>query len=80
MYRNYKGFYSIKMLTITDANYKFVVVDIGGYGKDSDGGRFAVSPISEQLESKFNLPANQKLLNSDIEAPYVIIADEGFPL
>lgn len=81
MYRNYKGFYSINMLTVTDANYKFVVVDIGGYGKDSDGGMFSASALSEQLESKsFNLPPTQKLPNSDIEAPYVIIADEGLPL
>ncbi|XP_069687252.1 uncharacterized protein [Periplaneta americana] len=81
MYRNYKGFYSTNMLTVTDANYKFVVVDIGGYGKDSDGGMFAASALSEQLESKtLNLPRPQKLPNSEIEAPFVIIADEGFPL
>lgn len=81
MYRNYKGFYSINMLTVTDANYKFVVVDIGGYGKDSDWGMFSASALSEQLESNsFNLPPTQKLPNSDIEAPYVIIADEGLPL
>lgn len=81
MYWNYKSFYSTNMLTVTDANYKFVVVDVGGYGKDSDGGMFATSILSNLLESNsFQLPPPHKLPNTEVEAPYVIIGDEGFPL
>lgn len=38
MYYNYKHFFSINLLAVTDANYKFITVDIGTYGKDSDRG------------------------------------------
>lgn len=40
------------MLTGTVANYKFLIVDISSYSNDSDGGMFAASALSEQLESK----------------------------
>lgn len=81
MYRNYKGFYSINLLTVTDANYKFVFVDVGGYGKDSDGGIFSASKLGKCLETKsIKFPEPCNLPNSTINAPYVLIGDEGFPL
>ncbi|XP_054260322.1 uncharacterized protein LOC128984975 [Macrosteles quadrilineatus] len=81
MYRNYKGSYSINVLTVTDANYKFLFVDVGGYGKDSDGGMFGASKIGAFLESKcIDLPEECNLPNTNIVAPHVLIGDEGFPL
>jgi len=38
MYYNYKNFFSIVLLAIVDANYRFVLIDIGAYDKDSDSG------------------------------------------
>lgn len=81
MFRNYKGFYSINLLTVTDANYKYVFVDVGGYGKDSDGGIFSASQLGKYLESdSIELPEPSVLRNTTIKAPYVLIGDEGFPL
>lgn len=69
------------MLTVTDSNYKFVFVDVGGYGKDSDGGMFGTSKMGKYLESKsIQLPDESLLPNSNIKAPYVLVGDEGFPL
>ena len=36
MYYNYNGFYSIVLMALEDADYKFIWADIGGAGVASD--------------------------------------------
>jgi len=83
MFYNYKGTFSIVVMALSDADYKFIAVDIGDYGSNSDGGVFRRSAIGSRLQSDtLNLPADQPITdNPGANAmPFVIVGDEAFPL
>jgi len=81
MYYNYKHFFSIHLLAITDANYKFVMVDIGAYGRESDGGVLRYSEFFKKLQNKqLDIPNDEVLPNTNTHVPYTFIGDEGFPV
>uniref|UniRef100_UPI001478F110 protein ALP1-like n=1 Tax=Osmia lignaria TaxID=473952 RepID=UPI001478F110 len=81
LYFNYKKSFSIILLALVDANCKFIAVDVGSYGKNSDGGIFANSVFKKNLESgKLNVPEDSPLPGTNTIAPYVILGDEAFPL
>lgn len=46
---NYKHFFSIILLAFCDADYKFVYIDVGAYGKDSDSTIFTYSTFYQKL-------------------------------
>lgn len=62
LYFNYKKTFSVVLLALVDANYKFIAVDIGAYGKNSDGGIFSNSKLGRALAaSKYNIPNERPL-------------------
>lgn len=81
LYFNYKGFCSIVLMALVDANYRFIWIDIGSNGRCADGGVFADTELRQALEGgHLGIPPNEPLPNDNIPVPYTIIADDAFPL
>lgn len=78
---NYKKTFSVVLLALVDAHYNFIAVDVGAYGKNSDGGIFASSNLSKSIEQgTLCIPGNKVLPGTTTEVPHVILGDEAFPL
>lgn len=69
---NYKGFFSIVLLAIVDANYRFIIAEVGCNGRLSDGGVW----LRSEIYKLFNDPQNR--LN--IPTGFCLVADNAFPL
>lgn len=68
-------------MALVDANYYFTFVDIGCQGRISDGGVFRNTIFLKKLENnELNLPIEAPLSSRNIPLPYVIVADDAFPL
>ena len=68
-------------MAMVDAKYKFTFLDVGCNGRISDGGVFANCTLSEALRSgSLDLPPPQPLPGRETKVPYVIVADDAFPL
>ena len=81
LYFNYKKTFSINLMALVDARYRFLAVDIGSYGRNSDGGVFSASSLGKCMESgNFNIPAAKPLPNKEDPMPHVAVGDEAFPL
>jgi len=66
---------------VADADKKFITIEVGGRGKQSDGGTFCGSTLFRLLEAgKFNVPPPQALPGSNIILPNFLIGDEAYPL
>lgn len=78
-YFNYKGTFSIVLLAVVDANYKFAYIDVGCNGRISDGGVYRNSSLSTAINNDLLGIPSPKLVG-DTELPFVIVADDAFPL
>lgn len=80
-YYNYKGHHSLVLLAVCDANYKFLYIDVGVNGRNSDGGVFQQSSLKRAMElNLLNFPTNKCLPATKTSLPYVFVADDAFPL
>jgi len=78
---NYKGNHSINLLAISDALNRFLIVDIGAQGRQSDGGVFDNSGLPHLFESNaLCVPRSMCIDSTDIVLPFVLVGDEAFPL
>ncbi|CAK1597518.1 unnamed protein product [Parnassius mnemosyne] len=63
-YFSYKGSNSIVLMAVVDFNYKFLYINVGAEGSQSDGGIFKNWPISDELKRGL-LPEGLFLLGDD---------------
>lgn len=80
-YYNYKGFYSVVLLALVDAEYNFLYVNIGCQGRISDGGVFANTKFRKKInDCSLNIPNDSSLPGRNKPVPYVFVTDDAFPL
>lgn len=83
LFFDYKGDHALVLLAVVDAQYRFRVIDVGGYGRTSDGGILANSAFGQALrDGTLHLPPDQHITGADHRGPqpHVFVADEAFPL
>jgi hypothetical protein len=80
LFFNYKQLNSMVLLAVVDAGMKFIAVDVGAYGKQSDGGVFRYSLFQNLETGTLQVLDAVTLPNSDIIVPHVFVGDEAYPL
>lgn len=81
LYFNYKKFCSIVLMAVVDAECQFTMIDVGGYGKNSDGSIFANSNFGKRLkEGQLDFPEDAPFTGTEKPMPHVFVGDEAFPL
>ncbi len=81
MYYNYKGFYSVVLMALVDADYKFIWADVGGTGSASDAQIYNASELKECVEDgTIGFPDPDPIPNDYNDVPYFFIGDDAFAL
>ena len=81
VFYNYKHYFSILLLALVDADYKFLYVEVGANGSCSDCQVFNQCELKLQCEEeRLGLPPPQPLRGDDHPIPYFIVGDDAFPL
>ncbi|KZS05462.1 Uncharacterized protein APZ42_031347 [Daphnia magna] len=83
LYYNYKRFFSMVLLAICDANYRFTLVDFGTYGRENDRSVYNFSTLKKQfVTNSLGLPLPSRLPDTNPsdypEMPYGVVADNAF--
>lgn len=82
IYYNYKKYFSIVLMAVCDANYTFIYVDVGSYGKCADSTIFEQSVLYRRiLSNTMDLPEDTPISNENpTPMPFVFVADDAFSL
>ena len=63
MFYNYKGYFSINLMVLVDADYCFIHVDVGNYDNNGDSGVFKASALGQAfMEGNLHVPAPKELV------------------
>ena len=79
----YKKTHSIVliMMAVCNAEYEFLLVDVGDAGRQSDGSVYTNSNLGYAIDNNLlNTPNPDKIGNSNEIFPYVFLAEDAFGL
>ena len=81
-YFTYKKTHSIVLLAVCNVRYKFLLVDIGDSGRQSDGSVYNNSHLGHAIEHNLlNIPKPDKINPESLKLyPFVFVADDAFGL
>ena len=80
-YFNYKGFYSILLFALVDADYKFIWADLSGKGAASDAQVYNDSELKQLIDDgTIGFPDPDPLPNDNEDVPYFLVGDDAFAL
>lgn len=80
---DYKSNFSIVLMALVDADYRFIAIQVGDFGRMSDGGVFASSDLGRGMESRtLHVPPSVPLPGAPElgSLPHVMVGDAAFPL
>ena len=83
LFHNYKGFFSIVLMALVDADYRFIYIDVGDFGSNGDGGIFKNCLLGINfMEGTLDVPPPKRLPGwpEGGALPHCLVADEAFPL
>ena len=81
LYYNYKGFYSLVLLAICDADYYFKHVDISHSGRRNNSGGLRNSQMEKGFENDtFNIHLPSKIPGIEEDLLFFLVGEEIFPL
>ena len=81
LYHNYKGFHSIVLPALVDADYKFLWVDLGAAESSSNAWIFKHSNLRHKIEDgTIGFPESESLVDDGPKVHYFILGNDAFPL
>ena len=80
-YFNYKGYFSLVLLALVNADYKFLWVNAGASGSSSDAQIFNNSKLKRRIENRtLGLPPPEPLGPGGPDLHYFLMGDDAFAL
>ena len=80
-YFNYKGYHSIVLLGVVDANYKFRYVSVGANGATCDAQVFFFTELYRKFaHNQMGLPPRECIRGEQNAIPYFLVGDVAFSL
>ena len=76
LYHNYKGFFSIIMMALADADYRFLWIDVGPDGASSEAQIYNDSELKEALDNQIiSFPDPEPLPGDNRDMPFFFLGD-----